>query len=69
MAIIFRRFRHPANNGLTKRGTAGRINKMAACFVLCAVGGLLTASYHYCSPPEPRLKWGVIRVFRAVRRK
>jgi hypothetical protein len=41
---------------------AGHINKKVACFVLCA-------SYHYCRFPDRRLKWGVIRVFRAVRRK
>jgi hypothetical protein len=53
-------------NVQTKRATC--INSRAARFVLC-VGGFVSALYHYCSPPEPRLKCRVIRVFRAVRRK
>jgi hypothetical protein len=56
-------------NVLNKRATACHINKKVACFVLCAVGGFVSASYHYCRFSDPRLKWGVIRVFRAVRRK
>ena len=38
--------------------------------VLCVVGGFVRASYHYGRFSDRRLKWwGVIRVFRAVRRK
>ena len=53
----------------TKRAAAGCINKREARFVLCAVGGFVSASDHYCRFSDRRLKWGVIRVFRAVRRK
>jgi hypothetical protein len=54
---------------VSKRATACRINMKLVCFVLCAVGGFVSASYHYCRFSDRRLKWGVIRVFRAVRRK
>ena len=53
----------------TKRAAAGCTNKREARFVLCAVGGFVSASDHYCRFSDRRLKWGVIRVFRAVRRK
>jgi hypothetical protein len=58
-------------NVQTKRASAGRINKRAAPFVYVVVG-FVSASNHYrywCTFSDPRLKWGVIRVFRAVSRK